>query len=200
MDFETVVSRRRMVRNYTGEPVPSEVLDRVMDLARKTPSAGFSQGQSFVVVTDDDLRRRIAELAGETNYVKAGFDPWISKAPAIVVCCTSEELYRKRYRESDKLGADGSEIEWPVPYWFIDAGCSMMLLLLAAVNEGLAAGFLGMNREGYKGLRRVLGIPREVTPIGLITLGYPAPDRRSGSLRRGWRTENEVIHRERWGS
>jgi nitroreductase len=81
-----------------------------------------------------------------------------------------------------------------VPYWWVDAGASMMLVLLAAVDEGLAAGFLGSHRTPE--LKDLLGIPSDVEPIGIITLGHPAPDRRSGSIQRGRRSDN--VHREHW--
>jgi nitroreductase len=196
MEFSDVVRRRRMVRRHDPEPIPDDQLGRIVETARRAPSAGFSQGQSFVVVTDPGLRREIAELAGESAYRARGFDPWVSEAPALVVLCTSEGAYRDRYREPDKLGPEG-RLEWPVPYWYVDAGCSMMLLLLAAVDEGLAAGFLAM--KSYEGLRDLLGIPASVQPIGIATIGRPAPDRRSGSLARGRKPDAEVIHRERWG-
>lgn len=187
-----------MVRRYAKEPVSEQQLGRILDAAVRAPSAGFSQGQSFVVVTGAARRRRIAEIAGEPAYVARGFDPWLSAAPVHVVVCTSEQLYRRRYREPDKL-REGREREWPVPHWYVDAGCSLMLLLLAAVDEGLAAGFLDLDRAGYQELKVLLGIPEEVTPIGLVTIGTPAPDRRSGSLARGRRPAPEVVHREAWG-
>ena len=195
MEFLEVVARRRMVRNYTGSPVDREVLARIVETGRRSPSAGFSQGQAFVVVTDEADRRAIAELAGEAAYVEAGFDPWISRAPAHVVVCVSEEAYRRRYREADKM-VDGREMEWPVPYWWVDAGAALQNLLLAAVDAGLAAGFLGIH--ALPGLKDLLGIPGEYTPIGVVTVGHPAPDRTSGSLRRGWRSAAEVIHWGRW--
>ena len=91
---------------------------------------------------------------------------------------------------------DGSEIEWPVPYWFMDAGCSVMVLLLAVVNEGLAAGFAGAH--DLAALRALLSIPDEVTPVGVIPIGHRAPDRLSPSLKRGRKAEAEYVHRERW--
>ena len=188
-----MIARRRMVRNYTEEPVDGAVLARIVECGRRAPSAGFSQGQAFVVVTDESGRRAIAELAGEEHYVEAGFDPWISRAPAHIVVCVSEAAYRSRYREADKL-VNGREIEWPTPYWWVDAGASLQNLLLAAVAEGLAAGFLGVH--AVPGLAALLGIPEDYTPIGVVTLGHPAPDRRSGSLKRGWRPDRKVIH---WG-
>ena len=195
MEFQAVIARRRMVRNYTGEPVDPAVLARIVDSGRRAPSAGFSQGQAFVVVTDAATRRAIAELAGEESYVEAGFDPWISRAPAHIAVCVSEASYRRRYREADKL-VDGREIEWPVPYWWVDAGAALQNLLLAAVDEGLAAGFLGVH--AVPGLNTLLDIPDEYTPIGVVTVGHPAPDRRSGSLKRGWRPQEQVIHWDGW--
>jgi nitroreductase len=188
-----------MVRNYVDSPIPEDTLDRILRTARRAPSAGFSQGQSFVVVTDSRLRRRIAMVAGEADYVSKGFDPWISNAPALVVLCTSESVYRSRYREWDKLGPQG-ELDWPVPYWYLDAGSSLLLLLLAAIDEGLAAGFLGLKHAWVEELKALLSIPDHVQPLGIVTIGPPSPDRPSGSLARGWRPEAEVIHRERWQS
>ncbi len=199
MDFAQVVRRRRMIRNYVDSPISEDKLDRILRIARRAPSAGFSQGQSLVVVTDPKLRRQIAMVASEAEYVSKGFDPWISKAPLLVVLCTSESVYRDRYREWDKLGPQG-ELDWPTPYWYVDAGASLILLLLAAVDEGLGAGFLGLKPAWVEKLKRLLGIPGDVQPIGIVTVGPPAPDRPSGSLARGWKPEAEVIHRERWGS
>ena len=190
-----MVKRRRIVRNYTDEPVDPAALERILDTARRAPSAGFSQGQAFVVVTDPQRRNRIAELADEPAYVAAGFDPWISRAPVHVVVCVSEQIYRDRYAEADKV-AEGNAHDWPVPYWWVDGGAAMMLLLLAAVDEGLAAGFLGSH--AMPELKNELGIPDEVEPIGIVTIGHAAPDRRSGSLARGRKDTAEVVHHEAW--
>ena len=186
-----------MVRNYTDEPVDRAVVERILDVARRAPSAGHSQGQAFVVVTDPHRRARIAELAHEPEYVANGFDPWISRAPVHVVVCVSKELYLSRYSEPDKGdGSMGDEANWPVPYWWVDSGASMMMLLLAVVDEGLAAGFLGSHN--MPDLKSELGIPDHMEPIGVVTIGHPAPDRRSGSLDRGRRPLDEVVHWEQW--
>jgi nitroreductase len=71
-----------------------------------------------------------------------------------------------------------------------------MILLLAAVNEGLDAGFAGAH--DLDALRSLLGIPAEVTPVGVIPVGYRAPDTPSPSLKRGRKAEAEFVHRERW--
>jgi nitroreductase len=196
MDFVDVLRKRRMVRNYRPDPVPAESIERIVSVARKAPSAGFSQGVSFIIVTEEATRRAIADLAGESGYVTAGFDRWISRAPVHLVVAISEQAYHDRYQEPDKLRSDGSEIEWPIPYWWVDAGAALMLVLLGAVEEGLAAGFLGVH--SVPGLRDLLEMPETVTPLGIVTLGFPLPDRRSGSLERGWKAADRVVHYERW--
>lgn len=183
-----------MVRNYLPDAVDADAIDRIVDAGVQSPSAGFTQGQSFVVVTDLERRAHIAGLAGESGYVERGFDPWISRAPVHIVVCVSEAAYHRRYRESDKTDEQGNEIEWPVPYWWVDAGASMMSILLAAVDEGLAAGFLGV--QSFEGLAEYLALPDDVMPIGVVTIGHPAPDRRSSSLARGRRPG--IVHWERW--
>lgn len=199
MDFTDVVLKRRMVRHFLPDPVAPEVIDRILNLACHAPSAGFTQGQSFVVVTDPALKRAIANACGEEEYVAGGFHPFISGAPALLIPCTSEAAYHRRYREPDKVREDGSEIVWPVPYWHMDVGCAVMIVLLAAVDEGLAAGFAGApTPEAYDTLRNLVGIPPEVTPVGVIPIGRRAPDTPSSSLKRGRKPEGEYVHRERW--
>src|SRR5262245_11439348 len=117
MELSEVVHKRRMVRHFTNEPVAPEVIDRMLDLTRHAPSAGFTQGQSFIVVTRPDLKREIARLCGEEEYVAGGFHSFISEAPVLVIACTSEAAYHRRYQEADKLNDAGEEIVWPVPYW-----------------------------------------------------------------------------------
>lgn len=196
MDFNDVIHQRRMVRNFTADPVANDAIERILDAARRGPSAGFTQGQDFVVVTDIAAKQQIAHLCGQESYTQKGFDPFISGAPVLIIPCTTENAYHRRYQQPDKINSDGTEIEWPVPYWFMDVGCAVMLLLLAVVNEGLAAGFAGAH--DLAALRSLLNIPDEVTPVGVIPIGHPAPDRRSPSLKRGRRPQRDVVHQEQW--
>lgn len=198
MEFIDVVRKRRIVRHFTSEPVPMETVERMLSLAQHAPSAGFTQGQSFIVVADSDLKLKIARLCGEEGYVEGGFHPFISGAPVLVIACTSEMAYHRRYQEPDKIGEDGSEITWPVPYWFMDIGCSVMLLLLAVVNEGLSAGFAGVPDFHFAEFRQLLHIPAEVTPVGVIPIGHRAPDKASPSLKRGRKSQSDFIHYEGW--
>ena len=196
MELKETLRRRRMIRNYSLEPVDPVVLERVAGAALRAPSAGNSQALGVVVVTDTDVRQRLAALAGEPDYVAAGFDPWISRAPAHIVISVSEKVYRDRYSEPDKLGPDGEPIVWPVPFWWVDAGAALMAVLLAAVDEGLGAGFLGVH--SIPELAGALGLPEDQSPIGIVTVGHPAVDRRSSSLDRKPRSENVTVHFDRW--
>jgi nitroreductase len=185
-----------MVRNFSAQMPPPESVTRILEVARRGPSAGYTQGQDFVVVTDAEKKRTIGGLCGEDQYVEAGYDRFVSGAPLLVIACTNENAYHRRYQQPDKVDNVGREMEWPVPYWFMDAGCAVMLLLLAAVNEGLAAGFVGSHH--FAEIKSLLGIPEEVTPVGVIPIGYPAPDKRSPSLKRGRRPIRDVVHHESW--
>jgi len=187
MEFERVVRKRRMIRAFRPMPVPEEKLRRIIELAQHYPSAGFSQGVAFIVVTESERVQRLREL----NRLRGD-------APVLVVPCVSEKLYHDRYHEPDKVRPDGSEIEWPVPYWYFDAGCASLLILLAAVDEGLAAYLAGAFRPDL--LRNELDIPDHFVPVGVISIGYPDHDRHvpSPSLDRGKRPSSQVVHYEHW--
>ena len=196
MEFKDIVLKRRMVRNFADKPVDSQIIDQIVQLTRHAPSAGFTQGQSFVVVTKPELKKAIAKTCQEEEYVKSGFAPFISKAPVLLIPCTSEAAYHRRYQQPDKVDQAGNEIEWPVPYWFMDIGCAVMIALLAAIDEGLVAALAGS--KDLKTFRSILDIPDEVTPVGVIAVGYRAPDTPSPSLKRGRKSDAEYVHYEGW--
>jgi len=196
MEFRDTVLKRRMVRNFADTPIDPETINRIVELTRHAPSAGFTQGQSFVVVTKPELRKAIADTCQEEEYVKSGFAPFISKAPVLLIPCTSEMAYHRRYQQADKVDEKGNEIEWPVPYWFIDIGCAVMIALLAAIDEGLVTAFVGS--KDLKTLRSLLNMPDEIHPVGVIAVGYRAQDVPSPSLKRGRKADEEYVHYESW--
>jgi nitroreductase len=198
MEFGEVVRLRRMVRHFAPDPIDREVIERIAATAQRAPSAGFSQGQRLVVVTEPDRRRRLAELSGEAFYTDKGFDPWISEAPALFVPAVSARVYVDRYNEPDKRDPElppGTEDEWDVPYWWMDIGCTVMLILLAAVDEGLAAGFAGGD---FDAIRDEVGLPEDFAPVGVIPVGRPLADKKSPSLQRGKRSLDEFLRWETW--
>jgi nitroreductase len=185
-----------MVRHFAGEPVPRETVDRILELAQHAPSAGFSQGSAYVVVTDSAIKQKLARLQGEEDYKAGGFHGWMSEAPVAIVACVSERIYHDRYNEPDKLDDEGKEIEWPTPYWFFDIGAGCMIILLAAVDSGLSAAFSGV--FDVRGVRELLGIPSHFHPVGVISIGRGGRDVRSPSLKRGRRRLADVVHDNKW--
>jgi nitroreductase len=88
---------------------------------------------------------------------------------------------------------------WSVPYWYTDAGAAMQLMMMAAVEEGIAAAFVGLNADQ---LRELLGIPQEYLPIGVALLGHAAPDAGQfgdvSARRVPRRPYEEIVHEGRW--
>jgi FMN reductase [NAD(P)H] len=191
-----------MVRNYRPDPVPPDAIERIVETVRRAPSGGYSQGQRLIVVRDAAIRAMMAELAGEPEYVAGGYEPWISRAPVQIVVATREEDYHERYRQPDKL-QDGREIEWPAPYWYVDAGAALMLLLLAAIDEGLAAGVYGVRAEQMTSFKELLGIPEDVHVVAVVTIGFGADDPAwSATASRRTRARkplDSIVYWERWG-
>jgi FMN reductase [NAD(P)H] len=195
MNFRELLSRRRMVRAYEPEPVPREAVERIVRSVRRGPSAGFSQGLRLVVVTEGERRRRLAQIVGEES--------WVGNAPVLVVVCVREDDYHDRYRQPDKLALTGGvEIEWPIPFWYFDAGAAAMLILLAAIDEGYAAGLFGVVVEALPAVREELGLPDDVEIMCCITIGRAADDDEasalSSRLTRRRRAQDEIVRWERW--
>lgn len=186
-----------MVRRYRAAPVDAATVDRILDAARCAPSAGFAQGVDLVIVTSEERRRRLATAAGESEYLARGFEPWLSVAPVHIIVACQPDAYRARYSEADKSRSTPPD-QWPAPYWWVDAGAMLMLLLLAAEDEGLAAGFLGSH--AFDDLAALAGFPDGYEPLGLVTVGHPAPTSRQSERQSRQRPLTEFEHSEAWGT
>ncbi|NLT52969.1 MAG: nitroreductase family protein [Actinomycetales bacterium] len=201
MEFRDVVRTRRMVRAYVPDrEVPASVLRRGLEHAIRSPSAGFSQGWDFLVLTSPADRDR---FWGVTTDPDAPADRWLRgmrTAPALVVCLSDPQRYLDRYAEADKGRTDRDPGGWPVPYWDVDVGMAALLLLLTAVDEGLAGCFFGVPGDRHAAVLAAFGVPADRRVVGVVSLGYPAPDRRSPSLRRGRRPLGEVAHHGHFGT
>ncbi len=199
MELQDVLRKRKMVRSFEDRAIAAETLDRILRNAQRAPSAGFSQGQAFLVLEGREQTQRYWDsLTAPGGRAYAGW-PELVNAPVLIVCLDSKDIYLDRYAEADKGWADRSEARWPVPYWDIDAGMAAMIILLDAVDAGLGALFFGIPDQAK--LRATFGIPAGYTAIGTIALGHPAAnDRPSPSLARGRRPASSVIHRGRWGT
>ncbi|MGH3056339.1 MAG: nitroreductase family protein, partial [Gaiellaceae bacterium] len=168
---------------------------------RRAPSAGFSQGQRLLVVDDPEVLARIAALGDDE--MPEGVEPWFETAAAQVFVMTREGDYHERYQSDDKL-QDGEEIEWPVPFWHVDAGAAMMLVLLAAIEEGLAAAVYGIFGDDEKKLRDLLRVPDDFTLVAGVSIGHPLPDpgwsSKTSRTTQRRRKVDELVHWNAWTS
>ena len=186
MEFSEVVRHRHMVRRFTGEPVSPESLDRILHNAVRGPSAGFSQGQAFLVLTGEDLKR-FWEVAG------AAAADSVTSAPLVIVPMSAKRVYLDRYAQPDKGWTDRDEKRWPVPFWHIDTGMAALLILLTVVDEGLGALYFGIVPEAVEPFRQEFGVPEDHEPIGAIAIGHNA-EAAPRDLRARRRAAEDVVH------
>ena len=200
VEFSDVVRKRRMVRRYDpAAPVPIEVINTALGNAIRAPSAGFSQGWDFVVLTEPEQRE--AYWAATTDPDNEA-DSWlvgITGAPALILCLSDEGTYLRRYAESDKGWTDMDAARWPAPYWDIDTGMAALMILLTAVDQGLGACFFGVPPEAHQDVFEAFDIPHDRNLVGVVSLGYPLADDKNGSHRRGRRGLDQVAHYGRFG-
>lgn len=201
MDFSDLLKRRKSVRAYERRPIPHDVLDRIMASVRHAPSAGFTQGNEYLVLDEPGA---VLDFWTHTEDAR---DPLTREQqlvlpPVVILPLANRQAYLDRYSMPDKAGAGLEQAErWPVPYWDIDAGMASMLILLAAVNEGLGAWFFGIS-SGEPALLKRFGVPETFKPIGAIGLGYPAPSDPNTALasptRIPRRPVDALVHRNGW--
>ncbi len=199
MEFRDVVRRRRSVRAYQREIPPPEVIDGLIDTARRAPTAGFSQGIDFLVLDDPGV---VAEFYALTDPPDAEIPEEFrqNRPPVLVVVFSDPVRYLSRYSEGDKLrfGLDDADA-WPVRFWDVDAAMAAMQLQLAAVDAGIDTWFFGYN-HGDDEVRERFGVPSDRSLIGVVGLGYRLDDERpigSGTTRRRRPLEDQ-LHRNGW--
>ena len=191
MELQDTIRKRRMVRTFDpARPVPEEVLDRILRNGTRAPSAGFSQGQAWLVLRGEELEQFWAfgaDAVGET----------VLTAPLVLVPFSCKRVYLDRYARPDKGWTDRDEARWPVPFWHIDTGMAAMLQLLTVVDEGLGALYFGIVPEQVQPFRTAFGVPDDYEPIGAIAIGYDAePEKRD--LRSKRRPIDQLVHYGRW--
>jgi len=199
-EFGAVIRRRRMTRSFCDDSVAPELLDSLVDLASRAPSAGKSQGWHLVVLDGADTDR-FWRHAFPTDR-RAGFAfPGLLRAPVIALPFADPGAYVARYAEPDKArsGLGVGPEAWPTPYWTIDASMAVMTLLLAAEDVGLGALFFAVF-EGEADVRAELGVPDALQLLGAIALGWPTTDqsRAGSSAARPRRTPAQIVHRGGW--
>ena len=164
-----------MCRSFEDRDVPERTLEAILDAARRFPSAGHTQPQEFIIARDGAVKESLSRAAlGQT---------FLSDAPVVLAIVSDTR------RSAAGYGRRGVEF-----YSVLDGGFASMLVLLAAVNEGLGAAFVAAFDDDE--VRAVLSLPRHVRPIGLIAIGYCA----EGPSPHSRRPLGEIVHRDRYGS
>lgn len=160
MDVYQAVMQRRSVRSYKPEPVPEEILLRILDAGRLAPSAWNAQPWRFVVVRDEAMRLLVARNSPSRTKEQM----FIAEAPVIVVAVATV---------TDRVMGNG------VTSWPIDMAIAIDHMMLAAAGEGLGTCWIGSFKPEM--IKEILGIPEEMQIAALFPLGYPAdePKRKS---------------------
>ncbi|WP_344553850.1 nitroreductase family protein [Pseudokineococcus marinus] len=180
MHVPDAVRARRAQRSFDpAAPVPRAVLRDLVDLASRAPSAGASQGWDFLVLSRSHDVARYWEVTTEAGRAPDRWLRGLRTAPALVVAWSREEAYRERYALVDKASGDHAPVDlaarWPVPYWHVDTGMAVALLLLGAEDAGLGACPFGVPTARVDAVRAAFGVPPDRTPVMAVALGTPAP-------------------------
>jgi nitroreductase len=203
MEFTDVIKKRKMVRAYTDEPLSADAVQRILQAANRAPSAGFSQGYALMTLQGPEQLGPFWELMsryhGAQENAGPSFEP-VTRAPLVVVPLSCKDVYLDRYAQQDKGWTDRDEARWPVPYWDIDTGFMALLMLLAAVDEGLGALFFGIPPVLMAEFKSMYGIPERYTPIGAVAVGHPEPAADGGGSGRKTKRRplDELVHEGRW--
>lgn len=195
-----LIRSRRMVRSFASDPLPPSLVDQLLGLSLRAPSAGNTRGSAWVLLDGPDVATYWEHTTDESWRTASTRWPGLRRAPVAALALASPAAYVARYGEDDKAGSGlgAGESAWPVPYWFGDAAFSVMTVLLAAEAAGLGACFLG-NFRGERPLLDTLCVPEGWRLFGTVLLGRPdGGDHRSPSLDRPAPGVAERLHHRRW--
>lgn len=158
MDIYEAIKARRSVRKYKSEPVPEDKLRKILNSARLAPSAKNQQPWKFVVVRDEEIKRKLISACNEQKF--------IAEAPVVLVACALID---------DCYGFLGGYS----PSYQVDIASAVSHLILTAASEGLGTCWIGNFKEDK--VKEILGIPENVRVVALTPLGYPneVPEPRS---------------------
>jgi nitroreductase len=198
MELAAAVRKRRMVRAFERRSVPRDLVDRLLDLARRAPSAGNTQPWAFVLL-EGSQTARLWDVSLPPERRDEFRWSGLLNAPVVIVPLVAPASYVARYAEPDKAGTNLGESPdaWSVPYWWVDGGMAVQTLLLAAVDAGLGALFFGLFDHEAEVLE-ALGVPEGWRALGAVVLGWPAPDEPGRSVNRPRPDLAAVVHRGRW--
>jgi nitroreductase len=201
VELREVLQRRQMCRSFARDPVDATVLEQILAGALSAPTAGNTQGTSWVVLQGAAQTQTYWDATTDDVWRTRNPD-WFSglaRAPVVLLAYGSPSAYVARYAEPDKGDELGIGPEaWPIHYWYGDAAFGVMAVLLQAVEAGLGACVLG-NFRGEQALGRALEVPDQWRLFCAVLLGRRADgERRPRSLDRPPVPVGERIHRGGW--
>jgi len=141
------IRKRYSCRSYKEKPIEQEKLEELLEAARLAPSARNMQGWRFVVVTDKEKKRKLAEAANNQKFLE--------KAGAVIVACTTADLVMRCGQQAGPL----------------DVAIALEHICLAATEKGLATCWIGSFYPDK--VRPIVGIPDDVAIVELLAAGYP---------------------------
>ena len=150
MSVLKVIRERRSVRRYRADPIPEDVLHRVLEAARFSPSGKNLQPWKFVLVQDESLKRSLVDACLGQKF--------IAEAPVVVVACGFPDRCYSRMGNYMKS-------------WAVDVAIALEHIVLQAHEEGLGTCWIGAFEE--KDVKSLLNVPEGVKVVALTPLGYP---------------------------
>ena len=173
MDVFEAIAARRSIRAFDDKPLNDDVLERILEAARLAPSGNNRQPWRYVVVGDEQMRKKLARASADQMFV--------AEAPVVVVACCYPAP-----PESDRGG-------WMGRYGtLLDAAIGLDHIQLAAYALGVASCWIGS--FDAEAVRKLLDVPKDIWVVGLMPLGYPSE--RPGSTPR--LPMNEIVCRGKW--
>lgn len=158
-----LISGRQSDRKYSDQPVEKDKLERILEAGRIAPSACNAQPWKFVVVTDSQLRAKIAEAASAKVL---GMNSFVGQAQVIIV------IVRENPNFSSKIGGTIKRKD----YSLIDIGIATENICLQAEAEGIGSCIIGWFDE--RQIQKLLSIPHSKRVELIITLGYSLSEQR----------------------
>ncbi len=199
------IRERRDVRRFRPDPVPDEVVRRLLAAAAHAPSVGYMQPWNFILVRDLGVRRQVHEAFARANAEAQELFPperrdryaalkleGILDSP-LNVCVTCD---RGRFGPVVLGRTCQPDMD------LYSAVCAVQNLWLAARSEGVAVGWVSILRP--EDLRHILGVPVGVVSVAYLCVGYTDAFAAEPELKTsGWLPEvplEELIFRDRWGN
>ncbi len=174
LTVEEAIRKRRSIRQFKPDPVPDELLARILEAARLAPSGTNRQPWRFQVVREGELKKRLVEEAVMGN-------PQVAQAPVVIVCGSELLTFVKGHRlappGSEYYGAeseDWEELKKFLPDAHMYTAIAVEHMVLMATALGLGSCWVQRIRFGQTA--KILGWPRHLVVLALLVLGYPDED------------------------